>query len=195
MKSGHTVIMLGAPLSGKTTLCQWLTSQFNFSSFEFGSFLRDIAAERSRSQYSDLARAVLRKGILLDDKTAEEIFLHHVRLKADEDFVTDGFPRTKGAVLGFLRFMRSSGRDLNKVLVVHLAVEKERAINLASRRSREDDLDAAALAARMLTYEHSTPPTISELSRNFPILELHSDDSIEENVGKIARELQKLCKP
>ena len=172
MNSGYTVIVLGAPLSGKTTLCHWLKTRFKFASFEFGAFLRDVAAEKSNSKYADLARSVLRKGILLDDKTAEEIFCHHVRLGVEEDFVSDGFPRTEGAVLGFLRYMHLSDRDMKKVLVVHLAVEKQRALILAGRRSREDDLDAAALEARMTTYGKSTPPTIAALSKNFPILEL-----------------------
>jgi adenylate kinase family enzyme len=178
-KFGRTVVILGAPLSGKTTICEELCHKCGFASFEFGKVLRAIIDKGNGGDRFGYIYDTVKKGVLLDDELAEELFRELVTVSREEDFVTDGYPRTKGAITGFLRFLEETGRSLSGVSVVHILTTDAQIARLAEARGRSDDLAPTVLSSRIRVYEDNTLQTVNELSKHFKLIEVKSGNGID----------------
>lgn len=192
MKRGVTIVFLGAPLAGKTTLREKLASQIPLLSFEFGSLLREAAVENSNSPHAKLAKSVIEEGTLLDDTSAEKIFLQYIRADASDNLAIDGFPRTEGAVPAFKRYIQNFGRDPHKVIIVHLFVDEDVVSCRAENRCRDDDRDHKVRKMRMKLYREQTPPTLQALSKAYPVIQINGKDSIDRNTKAIISSIQSL---
>lgn len=180
-----TLVMIGPPHSGKSTLSGMLANRAGFKAIDIGEILRRIIANEATHHRYQLIRATVESGELLPDEVAQEIFVEKVRFSGELDLVTDGFPRTLGAVTLFLSTMETLHRSLAHSAVVSLHISKRSIRRLLQERGREDDLTAAAISKRVSMFEENSAPTLEKLNTVMPIIDLQFEDGIETNYERL----------
>lgn len=186
-RHGYSLVLLGAPHSGKSAVSRILTDQFDFYSFNFGSYLRELVEQRCSEPFMTEVNQVIKNGGVLSDDLATKLFIENVNVNKHQNFLTDGYPRTVGTVNEFRDFLRVNDRDERRTYVVHLEVDLDSVPKLLSERGREDDKDPRAIAGRIETYRRTVVPTITKLSQSFDVICLKYDDGLKSNIDKIVK--------
>ena len=182
---GHTVILLGPPHSGKSTIAALLADRASFQVFDLGARLREIIAnEPTHAEYETIKRTV-ESGGLLSDALAERLFSEAAQPRSYENLVTDGFPRTQGAVDLFVAALTKMERSIGMASVVNLHVEEDSIEGLIKGRGRQDDLDDSIVARRISNFSKNIGPTLDRLNRVFPVLNLDFNCGAESNFATL----------
>lgn len=182
-----TLVMIGPPHSGKSTLSGLLAQRAGFKIIDVGEILRRIIATEPKHNRSELIRTTVKSGQLLPDEVACEIFVEQAKSSGEQGLVTDGFPRTSSTVECFLGAMENLNRSVANSAAVSLHISKDSIWELLRERGREDDLDSAVISKRISMFEANFAPTLEKLDNVMPIIDLQFEDGIEENYGRLSR--------
>jgi adenylate kinase len=149
-------LALGAPGSGKATQAARLAAEFDFTVLNTGDLLR---AEVARgTPLGERVAATLAAGALVDDAVAVTLLREAMAGAASRRFLLHGFPRTAAQAAAL---EAAIGRP---AIVLHFDVPRAvSAARLAARgkaAKRADDLDAAAVAARLDAHAATALPVI-----------------------------------
>ena len=173
-----TILLFGAPGSGKGTQGRILGQVPNYFYFACGDVFRNL---RPESALGKKFMAYSTKGELVPDELTVELWSSHISAcTADGEFhpeedwlVLDGIPRNPHQV-----DMMSEAIDVKAVL--HLAckdIEKmeERIQRRALKENRMDDVKAEVIRNRFETYEKETQPVLDKYAANI----VHDIDSTQ----------------
>jgi adenylate kinase len=146
------ILMMGVAGAGKSVQGRWLADELGLPWLSTGEFLRMlVTGERRREMLA---------GKLLDDaemiELADKIF-HMIELK--EEFILDGFPRTKGQA-DWLYAQHKAGL-ISITSVIHLEANEEVVKERLLNRARPDDTEES-IRERFAEYEAVTLPIISD---------------------------------
>jgi adenylate kinase len=122
-----TIIILGAPGSGKDTQAQFLVEALGFQIISSGELIR------LRAAHDDELRNLLEKGELVsDDVIDDEIISVFALLSEEQPVILDGYPRTLEQAGKLDRILVENNRKVDKVL--YLTVPDEDLIKRIQKR-------------------------------------------------------------
>jgi adenylate kinase len=120
--SDLNLILLGPPGAGKGTQAERLVGDFDLPYFATGDILR--AAVKEESELGQEARSYMDKGDLVPDELICAVIMERVDSREAQDgFLLDGFPRTKGQAKTLEEALESRGRSLSAALLIDVADE------------------------------------------------------------------------
>lgn len=168
------IILLGAPGSGKGTLAEAITENYNYLHISTGDILRQ--EKNSDTELGKFLRTTLGSGNLVPDKIVNEIV--ETKLKTvDKPFLLDGFPRTiKQAE--FLETLTEIG------LVIFLSVSDntivKRILERGKTSNRPDDSSGEIILNRLRQYYSETMPLVDFYSKQNKLMKLNGEMTKEE---------------
>lgn len=147
------IILIGPPCTGKETIAQALSDEFNLPHISTGDMLRSqVAAETNLGL---TIKHLLEAGQFVEDDImnaavhAEIANLHH--------YILDGYPRTLSQAQFYLELV------IRPVIVVHIDTPRHILLERAKERQRADD---KVIETRIKIYENVTKPVISLLNKS-----------------------------
>lgn len=150
------IIIIGVAGAGKSVQGRWVADELGLPWLSTGEFLRMLVTGKRRKEMIE--------GKLLGDsemiELADKIF-HMINIK--EQFILDGFPRTKKQA-DWLIAQHDAGL-INISKVIHLEASKEEVSKRLLERGRQDDTKEA-IEARFKEYSEVTLPIIEEFEQN-----------------------------
>ena len=147
-----TIILLGAPGSGKGTQAAFLIEKHGLTHLSTGDMLRaEIAAG---SDLGKQAKAIMENGQLVSDEIV--IAMIAARL-SDKGALFDGFPRTIAQAEALDKLLAGRGSQIDAV--IELQVGNEEIVQRMLARGRSDD-NEATIRQRLAVFEAQTKPLI-----------------------------------
>jgi adenylate kinase len=111
------LILLGPPGAGKGTQAERLVEDFDLPYYATGDILRQ--AVKDESDLGKEAKSYMDKGDLVPDELICKVIMERVDSpEADDGFLLDGFPRTKGQAKALDDALQQRGRSLNAALLI-----------------------------------------------------------------------------
>lgn len=91
--TAKTLIIFGAPGSGKGTICSKLINDFKFNHISTGNLLRTHIA--NNTDLGNQVKSYMQKGILVPDKLVIDVLMNELKSAGESTSnLLDGFPRT-----------------------------------------------------------------------------------------------------
>lgn len=148
------IILYGGPGSGKSTQAKLLVSKLSAEHINMGGLLRKLVVGRSRDAVA--AKKIMLAGKLVPNKITDGLISKIIqKLPASRRVVLDGYPRSLAQAKFLNKLLANHGREVVMVFVkLPLSVARERLMKRATVEHRPDDLNAAALTARIRVFLH-----------------------------------------
>lgn len=213
------IVFLGPPGSGKGTQAQILSQKLQIPQISTGDLLRE--AVKNDTPIGKNAKMYMERGGLVPDTIVIELVRE--RIKDEDSFILDGFPRTITQAEQLDRLLSSMGMPLD--CVVNIEVPLDHLIGRLSGRltcrkcnaiyhktynppkkegtcdvcggelyQRSDDTEAA-ITHRFETYQSQTEPLISHFSSKNILITIDGTKGIEEISRDIEHEVSRCHRP
>lgn len=117
VKSGaETLIIIGAPGSGKDTQAEFLVEALGYQEISSGQLVR------LRAQHDDDLKKVLESGGLVDDNIVDDEIISVFALLPDEQpVILNGYPRTKEQAIRLDRILVENNRKTDRVIYIKVS--------------------------------------------------------------------------
>lgn len=201
------IVLLGAPGSGKGTQAKKLMVDRNIPQVSTGDMLREAVAAGTR--FGRKAKSVMDAGDLVPDEVVLGIISERLgKPDAQDGFILDGFPRTKGQALDLEELLDQMGTPLDtavlmdvdfdillkrltgrrtcsltgKLLNVHFSSQEEMdACTKAGGEliQREDD-NEETISNRLDVYRDNTEPLIDFYRERGKLTTVNAEGTIDE---------------
>lgn len=204
-KSPETIVLLGAPGSGKDTQAEYLQDALGYLTISTGSLMRILAG------HNDKVRDMLGRGELIPDTIVEdELISAFILLPEGQPVIVDGYPRNLDQAMKLNNILVENNRHLDKVILID--VTEEDAIKRVSLRKicskcgnisaekgdtcsecggrlaiREDD-KPNAVKKRFEIYKESTKPMIDYYNNEGILITVDgspSPETVREEIKKV----------
>ena len=169
------IILMGPQGSGKGTQAKLLSQKFNFTYFEGGSFLREMAKN------NESLKKIMDSGELVPD--AE--MCSYVTAYLDENniyhnILFDGFPRTYFQYGVLKNWLEKRKMKIDLVLVLEISEEEtiNRLVKRAQIEGRRDD-NLESIKKRLSLYHERTELLISQIKEEVDVIKVNGERSIE----------------
>lgn len=124
----ETIVILGAPGSGKDTQSEFLSSALGYQIISTGELMRILAG------HNDEIREKLEKGELIPDSIVEdELISVFVLLPDGQPVILDGYPRSLEQAQKLQEILEENSRRLDRVIYIELS-EAEAVKRIGKRR-------------------------------------------------------------
>ncbi len=162
---------MGVAGAGKSVQGRWIADELGLPWLSTGEFLRMLVTGQRRQE--------MLAGKLLDDsemiELADKIF-HMINVK--EEFILDGFPRTKGQADWLIAQHKAGLIEINHV--IHIEANQEVVTERLINRGRLDDTKEA-INSRFAEYRSVTLPIIDDFqSKGIEVHHVNGDGTPEE---------------
>jgi adenylate kinase len=185
------IVLLGPPASGKGTLADRLSSDFDLPIVSPGNLLR--AAKEAGTPAGLRAHELTSQGRLVDDETINGIISEWMSAQSGDGFVFDGYPRTLGQATALDELLDVRHADLQAVVLleatdvvllnrvanraicrkcgnivsvgVHVQSDADPCPRCGGQLARRADDNAETLRHRLAEYEAKTAPLINYYER------------------------------
>jgi adenylate kinase len=160
------ILLMGAAGAGKSIQGHQLADQYGYAYISTGEIFRVLITGKRRKE--------MLEGKLLSDEEVIRVVDKILELiDTKEQFVLDGFPRTKAQV-DWLLEQCEAGR-FTKPVVINLEIPEKVVRERLGRRGRLDD-NEEAISYRYQQYQDVTRPLLQELDeRGIEIFEIDAD--------------------
>ena len=142
------IIMLGAPASGKGSVAEILSNEFNIPAISSGDIFRKYIS--NGSEIGKKANEYITKGELVPDDLTVELITS--RLKEDDvknGLILDGFPRTVNQAKVLDKMLAEEGKKID--IVVNLETPEEEILERITNRRICTNSDCKAVYNTVLT--------------------------------------------
>lgn len=131
-KSPETIVILGAPGSGKDTQANYLVEALGYEIISTGDLMRILAG------HDEKVAAMMKKGELIPDSVVEdELISAFVLLPDGQPVIVDGYPRSVEQAKKLETILAQNQRQLDKV--IYISVTDENLVKrIAKRRVCKD---------------------------------------------------------
>jgi len=210
------LIFLGPPASGKGTLANFTSNQFQLASFSTGQALRSEVA--SNSALGQSIAGYMQQSAFVPDELVCELVANWVATQSG-GYILDGFPRTLNQAGLLLQMIDSAQIEIDAVVWLQAPYEQLLA-RIVSRRectkcglSQSVDLSAGTrhlcphcnlelqqraddteelFAKRWSDYQNLTLPVAEKLSGRLPVISIDATQSIAYTQKQLLSNLAKL---
>lgn len=174
------LVLFGIQGSGKGTQAKKLAQEFEYSIFEMGAELRNIAA--SGTELGNTIKSYIDAGHLAPLDMVMQVVKEAVAARPkDQKILFDGIPRDLDQMLRFNDILRELGREFR---CVHMTLSDEAAFQRIKGRAlaegRADDADDAAIRRRMGIFKERTMPVIAAYRKEGKMVDIEGRGSVEE---------------
>jgi len=175
------ILLMGAAGSGKSMQGHQLADEYGYAYISSGEVFRVLFTGRRRHE--------MLEGKLLSDGEVIRVIDRVLEfIDTKEQFILDGFPRTKSQV-DWLLMQVESGR-LELPVVVNLEVTDDVVRGRLKKRARLDDTDTA-IAQRHSDYEAVTKPLLSYMKeKGMTVFSIDADGTPAQVHERIAQALK-----
>jgi len=175
------ILLMGAAGSGKSMQGHQLADEYGYAYISSGEVFRVLFTGRRRHE-------MLEGKLLSDDEVIHVIDRVLEIIDTKEQFLLDGFPRTKKQVDWLLQQVTSGRLDLP--VVINLEVTDEVVRGRLKKRALLDDTDAA-IAQRHNDYQAVTKPLLSYMEeKGVTVFSIDADGTPSEVHERIAKALK-----
>lgn len=123
----ETIVILGAPGSGKDTQASFLVEALGYQIISTGELLRILA------DHDDSVKAMMEKGELIpDDVVEDELISAFILLPERQPVILDGYPRNLSQAQKLDKILEENNRKLDRV--VYINIDDNEAIKRIGRR-------------------------------------------------------------
>ncbi len=122
------LVFLGAPGAGKGTIAKMLCNEFMWPHISTGDAFRSIMSKDTA--LAKEVKAVVESGKLVNDALTKQVV--EERLKSEDSFILDGYPRNFTQVVDLDQILKSKGQSLDAV--VYFEVPKSELVARLSGR-------------------------------------------------------------
>ncbi|KAA8495745.1 NAD kinase 2, chloroplastic [Porphyridium purpureum] len=173
-RKGHFFVVWGPPGTGKTTLCEHLSSAHNMVHISSGALLR--AHLRNRTELGEQAREFVEQGKIVPDEIMVKILLERIQQPdcREGGFLGDGFPRS----LGQFDAMREAGFVCEKAFMLHAPR------SVLRKRIQFRRVDPVTKHIYNLRY---LPPASQEIRDRLVMLWTDTEEKIETKLSEYGR--------
>lgn len=173
------LLFLGPPGSGKGTQAERVAKRLGIAHISTGEMFRDHV-----SRGTELGRrvdAIMEAGDYVPDEiTVSMLKERFSQPDADQGFILDGFPRTRGQVASLDNLIGKDGLDL----VVVFKVDEDELVARMLERGRSDDT-SETIRNRFRVYHSQTQPLIDLYSERGITVTVDGSGEIEEVTERI----------
>lgn len=166
------ITLFGPPGVGKTTVGDWLASEYGFRHYALGRLLRDPVAAARIGLDPDTIDAAIRSGRTIRSPALWR-WLNTVLPMSGVSAVVDGYPREPGALGPFNELVRGLPAD-DRVVALHLVCSPQTSAERMMARGRSDDRPAMP-ARRLSQYDAVQLPLLSQLAERVEVIEVDGE--------------------
>ena len=192
MSNQITLVMFGAPGSGKGTQAKQMAEKFNLQHVSTGDLFRYEISHKTPLGLK--AQEIINRGDLCPDDITLGMLCNHIEKHADaKGFIFDGVPRTikQAEMLDDPTFFN----NLNITKVIYLKVEMEevqrRILKRAEIEKRADDT-VEAVKARVENFFAQTMPLVDYYEKQGKMEEINGMQDIEHVFADICKVVETL---
>lgn len=149
------IILLGPAGAGKSLQGHALADEYGYAYLSTGELFRVLITGRRRHE-------MLEGKLLSDEEVIKTVDRALEIIDTTQEFILDGFPRTKAQVDWMIK-QYEKGR-FDKPVVVNLEIEEHVIRERLQKRSRPDDTDEA-IARRFADYQALTYPILAYMAQ------------------------------
>lgn len=190
----HNIILIGPPASGKGTQGKFISEAFNIPTISAGDLLR--AEVRANSPRSEMLQEIMKQGGLVPDEIVLELIKERIEEPdAQNGFILDGFPRSKGQAMG----LEKLGVDIHHVVVLEVPDEEivkrisGRWIHPASGRTYHTETNPPKVPGKddetgepLVQRDDDTPEAVKKRLKTFrdqtvPVIDWYKAKASEQN--------------
>lgn len=184
-------LVLGPQGSGKGTQAKRLAARHGIAHVATGDILR--AAVAARTELGQRVAPILERGDLVPDDLMVDLIRE--RLRNEDGFVLDGFPRTLPQAEALDAMLAEIGKPLDAVLLLAVSddVARERMRGRALAEGRSDDTPQV-IENRLRLYHELTEPVVERYRAAGLLLEVDGERTVEEVEEAIERVLAELAR-
>ena len=192
MSNQITLVMFGAPGSGKGTQAKQMAEKFNLEHVSTGDLFRYEISHKTPLGLK--AQEIINRGDLCPDDITLGMLRNHIEKHADsKGFIFDGVPRPikQAEMLDDPTFFK----NLNITKVIYLKVEMEevqaRILKRAEIEQRADDTPAT-VKARVENFFAQTMPLVEYYQKQGKLVEINGMQDIEHVFADICKVVETL---
>lgn len=160
--AADTVVLIGAPGSGKDTQAQFLVEALGFQIISSGELIR------LRATHDDALHDLLQKGELVsDDVVDDEIISVFALLPDEQPVILDGYPRTIEQAQRLDRILLENNRKVDKVLYLMVPdadlakrIQKRRVCSRCGKFTSSENKTCPNCGGVLLVREDDTPKAV-----------------------------------
>lgn len=203
-KSPETIVILGAPGSGKDTQANFLVEALGYQTISTGELVRILAG------HDDNVREMMEKGDLVPDSIVEdELISSFILLPEGQPVILDGYPRNVQQAKRLEEILEENNRKLDRVIFINVS-DKDLTERVGKRRIckrcsniqvggekcegcgaeltiRSDD-KPEAVKERLKVFHEATEPVINYFKENGVLVEVDgtpAPDKVKEEIRKL----------
>ncbi|MDR2685062.1 MAG: adenylate kinase [Prevotellaceae bacterium] len=153
-----TIVLFGAPGSGKGTLSALIAQEYNFMHLSTGDILR--AETASKSDLGKLVDSYVSKGALVPDELIINILAKKIDKNIEaEGIILDGFPRTAAQAEALDEMLEKRGKKVDLMVDINVAEKTlfNRLVLRGATSGRADDTPET-IKKRLNVYRKQTEP-------------------------------------
>ena len=113
------LILIAPPAAGKGTQSEFICNHYNLNHLSTGDLLREVASKDDPKSLE--IKELMNSGMLISDDIILDLIEN--KIKENEGFVFDGFPRTLNQAVSFDKLLEKLNKKIDKV--IYLTVDKE----------------------------------------------------------------------
>jgi len=208
----YSIIFLGAPGSGKSSLVEKLAEKHSYEKIETGKLLREEA--KSESRLGNNIKETVESGNFVPTEIIQEIIKNIIKKSPKNTFLFDGFPRYKDQINPFFQLCEDEGLTVTAIVILEIKkraviervknrlvcpncgavynnrsqkpAEDNKCRNCGSGLEKREEDNEETLNKRFKDYQETTVPVINYLKSNFPdkTIILNGEDDINKLADK-----------
>lgn len=160
--AADTIILLGAPGSGKDTQAQFLVEALGFQIISSGELIR------LRATHDDELHDLLQRGELVPDNIVDDEIISVFALLPDEQpVILDGYPRTIEQAERLSKILAENNRKVDKVLYLMVPdgdlakrIQKRRVCSRCGKFTSNDNKNCPNCGGVLVIREDDTPKAV-----------------------------------
>lgn len=170
------LLIFGPPGAGKGTQAEYIAAQLRIPAISTGEMLRAAVAEGN--ELGRMVDSIMAEGALVDDTTmAGVVRARLAKEDAQQGFLLDGYPRTRGQAETLAAILLEQEIALDAV--IYLDVPEDVLVDRVLARGRADDQEEV-IRERIKVYERKTKPVLDFYRGNDLILSVDGNQGIDE---------------
>lgn len=179
------VVLLGLPGAGKGTQANLLRQRRGLAYIGTGDILRDAIARGTPAGKE--AQPLIAQGLLVPDRMVNDLVADLICGDGrPEDFVTDGYPRTRFQAEAFDALLRREGIPLTHV--VNLTISDDEVVARMLARGRDDD-NEETIRQRLREFHRNDDALVEHYRKQGLLKEVPATGTPEEIYANILRAL------